>query len=141
VGSGWTTANTSADTAQQISDPFGAVTSLYSDGTTIFAATGSGGVFVSPVGASYTWTPYGGSTPTALPTLEVHKLRPGDGVIYASTRAGVAATADPVLSSTPPPSSPASGGTGSSSGGGASSPWWLVALLLAAAGLPRHASR
>jgi hypothetical protein len=143
ANSAWTSANTSTDAAQQISDPFGAVTSLYSDGTTIFAATGSQGVFVSPVGASYTWTPYAGAAPTALPTMEVRKLRPGDGVVYASTRAGVAATADPVLSSTPPPSSPASGGTGSGSGsgGGAASPWWLVALLLASTGLRRRAGR
>jgi len=137
AGSAWTSANTSADPAQQISDPFGAVTSLFSDGTTIFASTGSQGVFVSPVGTSFVWTPYDGSAPTALPSMEVRRLRPGDGVLYASTRAGVAVTADPVLSTTPPASTPSSPG-GSGSGGGASSPWWLIALLLAG-GLLRRA--
>jgi hypothetical protein len=141
AASAWTSANTSANPAQQISDPFGAVTSLFSDGTTIFASTGSQGVFVSPVGTSFVWTPYAGSAPTALPSMEVRQLRPGDGVLYASTRAGVAATADPVLSSTPPastPSSPSPGGSGS--GGGTSSPWWLLALLLAGAALRRHSA-
>jgi hypothetical protein len=140
AGSTWTSGNTSANPAQQIADPFGAVTSLYSDGTTIYASTGSQGIFVSPVGTSLVWTPYSGSAPTALPSMEVRRLRPGDGLIYASTRAGVAATADPVLSSAPPastPSSPSPGGSGS--GGGASSPGWLLALLLAGVVLRRRA--
>ncbi|HYP31698.1 MAG TPA: hypothetical protein VES00_07515, partial [Burkholderiaceae bacterium] len=139
AGSTWTSANTSADAAQQIADPFGAVTSLYSDGTTIFAATGSQGIFVTPVGTSFAWTPYGGTAPTALPSTEVRRLRPGDGVIYASTRAGVAVTADPVLSSTPPASTPSSPSPGGSSGGGAASPGWLLALLAAGFALRRRA--
>ena len=133
----WSSANTSADSAQQIADPFGSVTSLYSDGTTIFASTGGRGVFVSPVGTSFAWTPYAGSGATALSSMEVRQLRPGDGVLYASTRAGVARTADPALSSTPPASSPSSSPAGSS-GGGAAAPGWLLALLLAAAGLRRR---
>lgn len=145
AGSTWNSANTSADPGQQIADPFGSVTSLYSDGTTIFATTGSQGIFASPLGTSFSWTPYAGSGGSTLPSLEVHRLRPGDGVLYASTRAGVAVTADPVLSSAPPASSPSSPSSspsvGSGSGGGAAAPGWLLALLLAAAGLRGRARR
>ncbi len=142
AGSGWASANTSADASQQISDTFGAVHSLYSDGATIFAATGSQGVYASPVGSSFFWTPFDGSGATALPSMEVRRLRAGDGVVYASTRAGVASFVDAALAppppaSSPPPPAPAPSG----SGGGAVDPWWVLALLASLAGLGSRKAR
>ena len=142
TGSGWASANSSTDSSLQISDTFGSVNSLYTDGTTIFAATSNNGVFSSPVGSSFFWTPFDGSGPTALPSMEVRRLRAGDGVVYASTRAGVASFTDAAIAPSPPASSPPppppppppSG----SSGSGAASPWWVLALLASAAGLRRR---
>ena len=138
AGSGWASANTSGDPSQQISDTFGAVNSLYSDGATIFAATGSQGVYASPVGSSFFWTAFDGSGATALPSMEVRRLRAVDGAVYASTRAGLASFVDsalappPSASSPPPPPPPP---PPASSGGGAAGPWWLLALLASVAGL------
>jgi len=126
VGSGWASANTSASASQQISDAFGAVFALYSDGQSVYAATGSQGVFVSPLGGTFAWTPFNGSGASALPALEVHALRASGGTLYASTRAGVASAALPAAAggASTPSSAPAGGG----SGGGAVDP--VLALLL-----------
>jgi len=132
AGSGWASANT--DPVQQISDAFGDVNSLYSDGVSIYAATGSNGVFVSPVGSTFSWTPMSGSGVDALPSLEVHTLRASGNTLYASTRAGIAAFAG--LNGGGAPIAPATPGLvpmPSGSGGGAVDPLFVV-LLLAAAG-------
>ncbi|MGZ5713239.1 MAG: hypothetical protein ACXWIG_03685 [Caldimonas sp.] len=131
-GSAWASANTSSDPAQQISDPFGAVKGLYSDGVSIYAATGSNGVFVSPLSTAFSWTPFSGSASTALPTLEVHTLRADGNTLYAATRAGVASFSGLSASGggggggggppTPPPAS-------SDSGGGALDPVFALVLL------------
>ncbi|MGZ5184285.1 MAG: hypothetical protein ACXWCO_04185 [Caldimonas sp.] len=130
-GSAWASANTSSDPAQQISDPFGAVKGLYSDGVSIYAATGSNGVFVSPLSTAFSWTPFSGSASTALPTLEVHTLRVDGNTLYAATRAGVASFSGLSASGgggggggppTPPPAS-------SDSGGGALDPVFALVLL------------
>jgi hypothetical protein len=125
AGSAWASANTSTDPAQQISDAFGVVNSLYSDGSSVYAATGNNGVFVSPVG-SFSWTPFSGTGDTALPSLEVHTLRAGGSTLYAATRGGVASLVGSITPPSPPASSPS--GPGSGGGGGAIDP--LFALLL-----------
>ena len=89
AGAPWASANVSADPAAQVSDAFNVVNSLYTDGVTIFAATGNNGVFVAPYGTSFLWTPFSGSGDTALPSLEVRSLRGSGTTLYASTRAGV----------------------------------------------------
>ena len=141
AGSAWTSANTSADPTQQISDPFGAVNSLYSDGTTIYAATGSQGVFASPLlGNVFSWSALDGTAPNALPEMEVHSLRASGTTLYASTRGGVASLVLPAAASAPS-SSPSSGGGGGSSGGGAFTTWLGGLLLLAYVLLPRRSKR
>ena len=136
AGSGWASANTSTDASQQISDTFGAVNSLYSDGTTIFAATGSHGVYASPVGTSFFWSPFDGSGPTALPSMEVRRLRAADTTVYASTRAGIASFVDAALAPSPPaPPPPPPAPPPASAGSGALQPWWALALLASAVGL------
>ena len=146
AGSGWASANTSNDPAQQITDPFGIVNALFSDGTSVYAATGNNGIFVSPLGTTFSWTPFNGTAPGALASLEVHSLHADAGVIYAGTRAGVAvfgtpsaapAPAPPPSSPAPPPSSPAS----SSEGGGGSTDSAFLALLLAGVALAWRAGR
>ena len=138
AGSTWSSANTSSDPAQQIADPFGAVNALYTDGATIYAATGSQGVFASPLqGNVFTWSPLDGVAPAALPSMEVHALRAASGVLYASTRGGVAAYALPSAASAPA-SAPSSGGTGGGTGGGAFSTALGALLLLAGVLLPRR---
>ena len=141
AGSGWTSANTSADASQQIADPFGAVTSLYTDGATLYAATGSQGVFASPLlGNVFSWTPLDGVPPAALPAMEIHALRASGTTLYASTRGGVASLLLPAAASAPA-SSPSSGGSGGSSGGGAFATWLGVLLLLAYRLLPPRRPR
>jgi hypothetical protein len=126
-GGAWASANNG------LSDPSGVVNSLSSDGSVLYAATGSNGVFTSPLGAS-AWSPYSGSGSDALPSLEVHTLRFDGSALYAATAGGVAAvgalTGGP--SPTPPPatSNPPSGG-----GGGAIDVVSLLALLCVAAAL------
>lgn len=140
VGSPWVSANVSTDPAAQISDAFNVVNSLYTDGVTLFAATGSNGVFVASYGTSFLWAPFSGSGDTALPSLEVHSLRGSGTTLYASTRAGVATLAG--LSGTPtPPPGPAPEPGGSSSGGGAFSPVFAALLLLAVGLLRRRRGR
>ncbi len=127
-GSAWASANTSADPAQQISDPFGAVTGLYSDGVSIYASTGSNGVFVSPLATSFSWTAYTGSGNTALPSMEVHTLRASGSTLYAATRAGLASLSGIAVvgGGTPPPPPPP---PSTDSGGGALDPWSDLFLL------------
>ena len=137
AGSGWASANSSADASQQISDAFGAVNSLYTDGVSIYAATSSQGVFVSPVGSSFFWTPFTGSGGVPLPSPEVRSLRAGGGNVYAATRAGVASFVDQAIAPPPPPSSPSSSPAGNS-GGGAVDGWLAGLVLLAALVLPRR---
>ncbi len=137
AGAPWASANVSADPAAQVSDAFNVVYSLYTDGVTIFAATGNNGVFVAPYGTSFLWTPFSGSGDTALPSLEVRSLRGSGTTLYASTRAGVATIAG--LSGTPtPPPAPAPDPGGSSSGGGAFAPVFAALLLLAVVLLRRR---
>ena len=129
-GSAWASANTSADPAQQISDPFGAVTGLYSDGMSIYASTGSNGVFVSPLSTSFSWTPYSGSANTALPSMEVHTLRASGSKLYAATRAGLASLSGiAVVGGGTPPPPPPPPPPSSDSGGGALDPGSVLFLL------------
>jgi hypothetical protein len=90
-GSAWASANISTDPSQQITDAFGAVNSLYTDGVSIYASTGSNGVFVSPFGSAFAWSPFSGSGGSALPSVEVHTLRASGSTLYAATRGGIAA--------------------------------------------------
>lgn len=136
AGAPWVSANVSADPTAQVSDAFNVANSLFTDGVTIFAATGNNGVFIAPYGTSFLWTPFSGNGDTALPSLEVRSLRGSGTTLYASTRAGVATL--PGLAGTPtPPPGPTPDPGGSSSGGGAFSPVF-AALLLLAVGLLRR---
>jgi hypothetical protein len=136
VDSGWASANTSNDPAQQITDAFGVVNALSTDGTSIYAATANNGIFVSPFGATFSWTPFNGNAPAVLPSVEVHSLRANAGVLYAGTRAGVAVFGATSVAPQPMPQpAPAPDGPGSS-GGGSSDAAFLL-LLLAGAGLTR----
>ena len=139
LGSGWASANTSADPAQQVADTFGNVTSLFSDGTTVYAATASRGIFATPAGAGFSWRPFDGVGATALPALEVHRLRAGNGVLYAATRGGVAGFVDAALAPPSPPSTPSS--APSSSGGGAVDAWLVLPLLVALLALGHRVPR
>ncbi|HUP05891.1 MAG TPA: hypothetical protein VMU47_01990 [Caldimonas sp.] len=133
AGSAWASANTSTDPAAQIADPFGVVTALYTDGSFVFAATGSNGIFASPAGTTFTWSPVNGTGPGALPALEVHALRASANALYAATRAGVTAmtgaVSAPPAASAPSPS-PAPSAAASSSGGGGSDPALLLGLVV-----------
>ena len=128
-GSAWASANTSPDAAQQVSDVFGRVNSLYTDGVSIYAATGSNGVYVSPSGSTFSWTAANGSGSTALPSLEVHALRADGTTLYAATRGGIAALTGigTGAGSAPPPVTVVS----SSSGGGAVDPPFALLTLIA----------
>jgi hypothetical protein len=128
AASPWASANSG------ISDPFGIVNGLYSDGVSIFAATGSNGVFVSPVGTALSWSAFNGSGDTALPALEVHTLHGSGSTLYAATRAGIA-TFVGLTAPTPPPA-PSSGG-----GGGGVDPSFGLLLLAAVLALARGAAR
>jgi hypothetical protein len=133
TGSGWSSANTSSMASQQIADGFGVVSSLYSDGVSVYAATSTQGVFASPVGTAFFWTPFNGSGATALVSMEVHTLRAGgDGNVYAATRAGVASF---VAASATTPTPPASSPTPSGNSGGGAVDGWLGGLLLIALAL------
>jgi hypothetical protein len=110
AGSGWASGNTSADLGQQISDAFGVVNGLYSDGVSIYASTGSNGVFVSPLATTFSWTPFSGSGGTSLPSMEVHTLRASGTTLYAATRGGIASFSGIADSG--------GGGAGGGSGGG-----------------------
>ena len=130
-GSAWASANTSPDPAQQISDAFGAVNSLYSDGVSIYAATGNNGIFVSPAGSTFSWAPFNGSATTALPSMEVHTLRANSHTLYAATRGGIAAFA--TLNSGDAPAPSALVPMPSGSGGGAVDPLTVLLMLLGTA--------
>ena len=134
LASPWVSASTSASPASQLSDPFGSVSSLYGDGASIYVATGSNGVFTSPVGTTFVWTALNGAGDTTLPSLEVHSLRAVGTTLYASTRAGVATwdigpAAPPSSPPGPAPSSPAQ--SSDSGGGGAINPSFALLLLAA----------
>ncbi|MEP7295991.1 MAG: hypothetical protein ABI702_07365 [Burkholderiales bacterium] len=133
-GSAWSSANSSSDPAQQVSDGFGVVNALYSDGTSIYAATGNNGVFVTSTGAPFTWRSVNGSDDTALASLEVHSLRANGTVLYASTRAGIS-TMDGLVATVPPPQPPASSASSSSGGGGAMELGWLLGWLASVIGV------
>ncbi len=130
AASPWASANT--DPAAMISDQFGIVNGLYTDGVSIFAATGSNGVFVSPVGTTFSWSAFNGSGDTALPALEVHTLHGSGNTLYAATRAGIA-TFVGLTAPTPPPAP--------SSGGGGVDPGFGLLLLAAVLALVRGARR
>jgi hypothetical protein len=131
--SGWASANTNPDPEQQISDAFGAINSLYSDGTSIYAATGSNGIFVSPAGGAFSWTPFNGSGTSALPSMEVHTLHANGSTLYAATRGGIAAFAG--LSGSSTPKTPALLPMPSGSGGGATDPLFVLLLLIGVAAI------
>jgi hypothetical protein len=131
AASPWASANT--DPVLVISDRFGIVNSLTSDGVSVFAATSSNGVFVSPVGTTFSWSTFNGSGAGALPALEVHTLRGSGDTLYAATRAGIASFVG--LAVPPPPPAPPPSGAG----GGAIDP--SLALLLLAAVLALMRSR
>ena len=132
-GGSWTSASNG------ISDPNGVVTSLFSDGTTVFAATGSNGVYALPVGATFTWTPFSGSGSVALPSMEVHQLRAEGTVLYVSTAAGLAAfdgiTASVEPAPPTPPTPPAPTPALSSGSGGGAMDWPSLLALALLAGL------
>ncbi len=130
-GSAWTSANTGS--TQLIADHFGVVNGLYSDGTSIYAATANNGMFVSPIASPFAWTAFSGSGATMLPSVELHTLRASGTTLYASTRAGIASYAGLATPVVPPPSNPppASGGGGGGGGGGVVG-WQFAALLVAA---------
>lgn len=130
-GSAWSSANTSSDPAQQISDTFGVVNSLYSDGSSIYAATGSNGVFVSPAGTTFSWTAFTGTGTTALQSLEIHSLRANGSTLYAATAAGIATTTSPTSPTSPPPVVAQAPAAPTGSGGGAIDPLFGILLLLA----------
>ena len=144
AGSSWASANTSSDPAQQISDPFGVVNGLYTDGTSIYAATGSNGVFASPVGTTFSWYAINGAGDTALPSLEIHGLKGNGSTLYAATRAGMAAFDGLATSPTTPPPPPTSAASGSG-GGGAMELGWLLGWLASIGGVfavtPRRRER
>jgi len=123
-GGAWTSANTSSSPTDWVSDPNGVVTSLFSDGTTVYAATGSNGIFASPVGATFTWTPFNGTPGQALPALEVHRLRAAGAALYASTAGGIA-----VFNGGGAPSAPAAPAA-DGGGGGSVDGWSLLGLAL-----------
>jgi hypothetical protein len=136
VGSAWASANTSADPASQIADPFGMVNALYTDGISVYAATGSNGIYVSPAGTAFTWSPFNGTSPNDLPALEVHALHANANALYAATRAGVATLAGVVNPPAPPPSPPpASSPPAASRGGGSMDLTMLLALSIAVGAL------
>jgi hypothetical protein len=143
AGSAWASANSSPDPALQIADPFGVVNALYADGNSVYAATGSNGIYVSPVGAAFVWTPFNGASPNDLPALEVHALRASANALYAATRAGVATVAGVVGAPAPPASSPASSpapspapsAAATSSGSGGADLALLLGLAVALGGL------
>jgi hypothetical protein len=121
-----------------LSDPNGVATALLSDGSTIYVATGSNGVFASAAGV-IAWTPFSGSGTEVLPSLEVHALRLEGSAIYAATAAGIAAINAPSGGGTPPPPPPAppptTGGSSGGGGGGAIDAWSLLTLVLMVAAL------
>jgi hypothetical protein len=127
-GGSWTPAGTG------LSDPNGVVTSLFSDGTTVFAATGSNGIFTAPAGAVLNWTPFNGTGDTVLPSLEIHRLRADGTSLYAATAGGLATFSGISASTTPtPPPAPAPAPVPSpatESGGGALGGLWLLMLAL-----------
>ena len=135
AGSAWSSANTSSDPLQQISDTFGAVYSLYSDGTSIYAATGSNGVFVSPMGSAFSWVPLSGAGTSALPSSEVHSLRGNGSTLYAATAAGIATSSNPTtVTPVPVAQAPA---PSSNSGGGATDELFAGLILASALAVRR----
>ena len=140
-GSSWAPVGNISDPSLPISDTFGIVYSLYSDGALIYAATATAGVFVSPATLPLSWTPINGAGSTALPALEVHTLRANAGMVLAATRGGVSITAGPSAGSTvpppttPPASAPASAASSVAGGGGAFDPFLAPFLLCAVAAL------
>jgi len=125
----WISGNSSTNPSQQISDALNWVTSLYTDGVSVYAATSSNGIFVSPVGQTFSWTPFNGTGATALPALNVRSIRGAGTLLYAGTGGGVAiATALAGGGATTPPSTPPATSSSGSSGGGAFDP--LSGLLL-----------
>ena len=124
-GASWTAASIG------LSDPNGVVTSLISDGTTVYAATGSNGIFSASVaGSSLSWTPFAGTGDHVLPGLEVHQLRSSGTLLYAATSGGLAAYDGIVPITTPPVPPTAAPATSQDSGGGAADLWSLLGLAL-----------
>ncbi len=119
------------------------VTALYSDGTTVFAATGSQGLFsapVSSVGSGFIWTAFNGSGDQALPSLELRQLRGEGTLLYAATAGGLASFDGVVPVVMPPPTPGTPPPVANSGGGGGAFDFWsllglaLLVCLLAAIG-------
>lgn len=130
AASPWASANVSSDPAAQLSDAFGVVNSLYTDGLTLYVGTGNNGVFIAPFGTSFLWTAFSGSGDTALPSPEVRSLLGVGSTLYAATRAGIASF-DGISGAPAPTPNPTPAPGDSSSGGGAFSVAFAALLLLA----------
>jgi hypothetical protein len=132
AGSAWASANSSPDPALQITDPFGVVTALYTDGNSVYAATGSNGIYVSPAGMALVWSPFSGTSPNDLPALDVRALRANANALYAATRAGIATVAGAVSSpASAPAPAPAPSAAAASTGGGSVDLALLLGLSIA----------
>ena len=116
-------------------DPSRVVTSLYSDGTTVFAATGTNGIFSAPVasvGSGFMWMPFNGGGDQALPALGVNQLRADGTLLYAATAGGLASFDGvvPVVMPPPAPGAPPPAADQGGGGGGAFDFWSLLGLAL-----------
>jgi hypothetical protein len=144
-GGNWADASYGLRDPANPNDPNRVVTALYSDGTTVYAATGSNGIFSSPVGASLMWTPFNGGGDQALPALQVNQLRAQGTLLYAGTAGGLASFDGLVANDMPPPAAspmPPVADQGGH-GGGAFDFWSILGLallvcLLAAIGKSNH---
>ncbi len=133
------------DASAGLPTPNSFVLSLISDGSNVYAATRSDGVFAASLnGADAVWAPtwasFNGPADHALPSLEVHQFRSDGTVLYAATAAGLA-TFDGIapIVEAPVPASQVS----SDSGGGGIDAWALLglALMLVAVAATAHSGR
>ena len=117
-------------------DPNRVVTALYSDGTTVFAATSSNGIYSTAVGAGVgagsMWAPFNGGGAQALPALGVNQLRSDGTLLYAATAGGLASFDGvvPVVMPPPAPGAMPPAADQGGGGGGAFDFWSLLGLAL-----------
>ncbi len=134
-GGSWSDASLGIRDPANPTDLTRVVTALYSDGTTVFAATGVNGIYSAPVasvGSGFMWAPFNGGADQALPALGVNQLRSDGTLLYAATAGGLASF-DGVVPVVMPP--PAPGATPpvvdqGGGGGGALDFWSLLGLAL-----------
>jgi hypothetical protein len=136
-GGAWGDASNGLRDPLNPSDPNRVVTALYSDGTTVFAATNSSGIYSTPVGngvgAGSMWAPFNGGGDQALPAFGVNQLRSDGSLLYAATAGGLARFDGVVPVVMPPPApdtTPPDAGQGGGGGGGAFDLWSLLGLAL-----------